>query len=210
MGKRISKLQEYLINNVSPLFIELVDPDDLIGEVKDEFKNQLDTFSIALVSDIRISSLWPVDKQAVSSILKYLVSNSIAFHDPEKKEKKIVVRIDFNLTGSILEVQDNGLGIREEQQSRIFDVFFRGTEDTIGPGMGLFLAKSLVDKMGGTIRCRSTRQEGTSMLISFPYVMAADKTEENFLLKDLETGAHQTAINPVNNELCITAIASAQ
>ena len=76
--------------------------------------------------------------------------------------------IDKYCALKILEVSDNGKGIPEDQQVRIFDVFYRATEDSIVPGMGLFLAQSLAEKMGGCITCTSTLHLGTTIRVSFP------------------------------------------
>ncbi len=169
MDKRISTLQEYLENNQRQLVFEQLDPHQLIQKVIDEFKNQLDAYKIQLIADVLPATGWNMDKYSAVKILKHLISNSIAFHDPEKKERKIIIRVELSESGSILEVYDNGKGIHEEQQKRIFDVFYRGTENTIGLGMGLFLTKSLAENMGGSISCTSKLNEGTSIIVSFPH-----------------------------------------
>ena len=168
MNKRLSTLREYMVNDQHQLVFEQIDPHELIQKATDEFKNQLGVCKIDLVADVEPSALWNIDKNSVLKIFELLISNSIAFHDPEKKERKIIVRVESNDRGSVLEVSDNGKGIPEDQQARIFDVFYRGTEDSIGLGMGLFLAQSLTEKMGGVISCKSTVNEGTTIRISFP------------------------------------------
>ena len=168
MDKMISTLQEYMTNNQRQLVFEQIDPLELIQKIRDEFKNQLGVCEIDLTTDVKLSTRLNTDRYSALKILELLVSNSIAYHDPEKKEKKIIVRVESNEGDTVLEVSDNGKGIPEDQFARIFDVFYRGTENSIGLGMGLFLAKSLIEKMGGAISCKSTVSEGTSILVSFP------------------------------------------
>jgi len=170
MDKMISTLQEYMVNNQRQLEFEQIDPLELIQNTTSEFKNQLGVCKIDLTTDVGPSTGWNIDRYSAHKILEHLISNSIAFHDPEKKDRKINVRFESNTRGSSLEVSDNGKGIPEDQVARIFDVFYRGTEHSIGLGMGLFLVKSLTEKMGGSISCKSTIMEGTAILVSFPNV----------------------------------------
>ena len=168
MDKRLSTLRQYMVNDQHTLVFETIDPLELIQKAKSEFKNQLGVCKIDLVADTGPAPSWTIDKYCALRILEHLISNSIAFHDPEKKESKIIVRVESNDSGSVLEVSDNGKGIPEDQQTRIFDVFYRATEDSIGPGMGLFLAQSLTEKMGGCITSTSTLHLGTTIRVSFP------------------------------------------
>ncbi|OPL19869.1 MAG: hypothetical protein AVO35_02535 [Candidatus Aegiribacteria sp. MLS_C] len=73
----------------------------------------------------------------------------------------------------LLKVVDHGIGIKEEELDRIFDIFFRGDstmrDETVeGIGLGLSLAKRIVDAHGGCIRVRSKLDQGTTMEVSFP------------------------------------------
>ena len=175
MDKLLSTLQEYMVNSQRPLMVEQLDPQEIIQGIRSEFKNQLDACKIDLVSDVPSSTVWDIDKYSTLRILKHLVSNSISFHDSQKKERKIIIHLDSNESGYKLKVSDNGKGIPEDQQKRIFDVFFRGSENSIGVGMGLFLAKSLADKMGGSMSCESKSEEGTTITASFPKVPSQSK-----------------------------------
>jgi signal transduction histidine kinase len=167
MDKMISNLQEYMENCRHRVMPEDIDPNEIIQKAASDFKNQLDTFKIDLIVDTSAGVSWHMDKYVALRILKHLISNSLAFHDPEKKERKITVRVESNERGSILEVSDNGKGIPGDQQANIFEVFFRGTDNSIGLGMGLFLAKGLAEKMGGIITGKSVVDESTSILVSF-------------------------------------------
>jgi signal transduction histidine kinase len=176
----IRKLQEYMTDSHHPIKAQQVDANELIGKIRSEYKNQLDTYGISLLQEVRNASDWVTDSEVVSKILKYLISNSLAYHDPEKDERKIIIRIELNDKGSTIEVGDNGLGIEEEQQEKIFDVFYRGCENSIGAGMGLFLVKSLVEKAGGSIKCQSSLGEGTNIRIYFPTMVR----KENKIIND--------------------------
>jgi signal transduction histidine kinase len=163
----ISKMEIFMRNNQQPANIEVCSPTELVEEIRSEFKHQLDEYAIELQGNHTIPS-WNADKKRILEILKHLVTNSISFHDKTKEMRQIVVSITGGKRNTILKVTDNGLGIQEDQQGRVFDIFFRASTETIGHGMGLFLAKELADKMGATIACKSTIGKGTTISLTIP------------------------------------------
>jgi signal transduction histidine kinase len=74
-------------------------------------------------------------------------------------------------------VNDNGIGISEEYQSKVFDMFFRGHAASSGTGLGLYIVKEIVQKMGGTISLSSSLGEGTSVHLSLPSEKSEIKKE---------------------------------
>jgi signal transduction histidine kinase len=177
MDTLLRKLQEYMVYNHHTLKIHPVDATELTGRIHDEFKIHLDTYAIRLGHEIKNTSQWLMDHDIILRILQHLVSNSIAYFDPEKKDRRIAIKIESTDRGSRVEVCDNGLGIPDDEQEKIFDVFYRAMENSIGSGMGLFLVKDLVEKMGGSISCHSSLGDGTTIRIYFPVLKISKKDE---------------------------------
>jgi signal transduction histidine kinase len=65
-------------------------------------------------------------------------------------------------------VSDNGTGISKDKLSKIFDMFYRGTEISKGSGLGLYIVRETIEKMNGTIRVESVEGQGTSFIIKLP------------------------------------------
>ena len=69
-------------------------------------------------------------------------------------------------------VADNGVGVPEDQQERVFTKFFRGKNvlsmETEGSGLGLFIAKNIVETHRGAIRISSQENKGTTVTITLP------------------------------------------
>jgi signal transduction histidine kinase len=63
---------------------------------------------------------------------------------------------------------DNGTGIKPEYAGRVFEMFYRATENTDGSGLGLYIVKQIVDKMNGTIRLESQYGRGTTIRVNLP------------------------------------------
>jgi signal transduction histidine kinase len=68
-----------------------------------------------------------------------------------------------------MEVKDNGVGIPEQFQSKIFDMFFKANEYSTGSGLGLFIVKSILNKFNGTITFNSVPGQGTVFTLRFPF-----------------------------------------
>ncbi len=121
---------------------------------------------------IRIDADVPIycDAYRLSIIFQNLISNSIKYQDVEKA--KSFIRIEAEVTPQEIRIQfsDNGVGIREEYLSRIFSMFFRATERSEGAGLGLYIVKESVSKLGGEITLESTFNEGTTFNIRLPNI----------------------------------------
>ena len=65
-------------------------------------------------------------------------------------------------------VQDNGQGVEEIYQDRLFDMFFRGNEQSKGNGLGLYIVKKAVNKLSGALHLETIYGKGTTISIWIP------------------------------------------
>jgi signal transduction histidine kinase len=65
-------------------------------------------------------------------------------------------------------IQDNGQGIASEHIDKIFKMFYRAAESSDGSGIGLYIVKEVVQKLGGTIEVRSELGKGTTFSLRIP------------------------------------------
>jgi signal transduction histidine kinase len=68
----------------------------------------------------------------------------------------------------MISFEDNGIGIESAYFEKVFDMFFRGSERSDGAGLGLYIAKETVEKLGGTISLISTIGHGSTFKIVLP------------------------------------------
>lgn len=108
------------------------------------------------------------DKVRMQIILSNLFSNAIKYSDPNKEKSFLSVRAKVENDTLYLEVEDNGLGIEEEFQDQIWDIFFRGNSDVPGSGLGLYILKESVKNLNGTVTLKSKLSEGTTFKIIIP------------------------------------------
>ncbi len=101
-------------------------------------------------------------------IIDNLLENAIQFATPQDPVIKIMVineTYQFNLY-----IEDNGEGIAPENQSRIFEMYFRGSVRSKGSGLGLYVVRKVVERLRGTIQVTSQPGAGTKVQIAFPVV----------------------------------------
>lgn len=113
-------------------------------------------------ADTRVSA----DRRRLGQVIDNLVSNAIKF-SPEGGEVDLAVgAIDGVIT---IEVTDRGIGIPEEERSRLFERFFRSStaldRQIPGTGLGLYISKAIVEAHGGTIRATSALGSGSSFVV---------------------------------------------
>lgn len=107
------------------------------------------------------------DEARVEAILKNLISNAVKYSD---KGKERFINITAKVSGNILnvEIEDNGIGIPETYQGRIYEMFFRATNQSTGSGLGLYIVREMIDKLAGSIQFESVAGEGTKFVITIP------------------------------------------
>jgi PAS domain S-box-containing protein len=106
------------------------------------------------------------DKVLLQSVLQNLMHNAINYSNRHHPQISISARENEDTVE--LQVSDNGDGIAAEIQPRIFEMFYRGHQDSNGSGLGLFIVKNALEKMHGTIRFKTEKGMGTTFFITFP------------------------------------------
>jgi signal transduction histidine kinase len=110
------------------------------------------------------------DKGRVTMILNNLISNSLRYRGAAGSF--VEIRVEVSPAGADILVADNGIGIGEEHQAKVFDMFYRASGKSIGSGLGLYIVKEAVDKLDGSIELKSQPGEGTEFHIHLPNMTA--------------------------------------
>lgn len=108
------------------------------------------------------------DKSRLNIVLNNLVSNAIRYHNPAQKEPFVKVDVKIKENEAQITVADNGIGIKKELHQKVFDMFYRVSENSVGSGLGLYIVKETVDKLKGDIQIESEPGVGTKFLITIP------------------------------------------
>ena len=108
------------------------------------------------------------DPWRIAEILRNLISNSIKYRKLDQGVSEIGIRIHVDHLRAEISFADNGIGIDENSLAKIFEMFYRATEQSDGSGIGLYIVKNAVDKLAGQISVASKPDQGTRFHIILP------------------------------------------
>lgn len=110
-----------------------------------------------------------VDREKIKMVIENLVTNAVKY---TVNRGKIEVKVSKRRGNLLFSVKDNGVGIPKEQQRRVFERFFRSDNivkhQTEGTGLGLYIAKNIVEQSGGKIWFQSIEGLGSVFSFSLP------------------------------------------
>lgn len=101
------------------------------------------------------------------SVIYNLLSNALKYRHPDRVPE-MHLHCHTQADRSVLTVRDNGLGLTEVQQQKIFGLFRRLHAHVEGSGVGLYMVKRIVENAGGTIAVQSTPGVGSAFIVSLP------------------------------------------
>jgi len=164
----ISEILDYSRNHHLPIVSEEINFEEEINQIIKslDYLNKGTTWklSISIIGNSVIKS----DKKRLKIILNNLISNAIKYLNGSKPTSEISITIEQNPNEAIIYVKDNGIGIKQEYLTKIFEMFFRATEKSTGSGLGLYIAKETVERLHGSICVNSTFGEGSIFTVRIP------------------------------------------
>jgi PAS domain S-box-containing protein len=108
------------------------------------------------------------DNKRILVNLNNLIGNAIKYHDKSKQNSYVTISIHSDDSKATIKVEDNGIGIAEDKQSKIFEMFYRGTKFSQGSGLGMYIVKETLEKLNGTITLNSKINVGSTFAVSIP------------------------------------------
>ncbi len=124
--------------------------------------------SIRRIVSVEQADNFYTDPSRLDIILNNLLSNAIKYADLRKPDPYLEVNIRSNDKLAEIRVRDNGEGIPREAEGKIFDMFYRASSNGAGSGLGLYIVKEAILKMGGSISVHSEYGSGTEFVVEIP------------------------------------------
>ncbi|MCX8492294.1 MAG: HAMP domain-containing sensor histidine kinase, partial [Cyclobacteriaceae bacterium] len=141
---------------------------ELTKEVVDGLKYAEDFESISIKYSMPTGLEVETDQARLRVVLSNLIDNSLKYHDPAKENPKLEIFANSSGNQLRIKVQDNGLGISEEYQPNIFEMFYRASENSKGAGLGLYIVNETIKKLNGTIKVTSKIGHGSTFEVVIP------------------------------------------
>src|SRR5438270_9982610 len=151
------------------LNVDSCDIESVAAEALDEMNARAQRRSISLV----LASDGPVriecDRRRLLQLLDNLVSNAVKF-TPDGG--RVEVHVERTLVGAAIEIRDTGVGLEPGDEQRVFDRFYRApravSDQVPGTGLGLFIARAIAERHGGSLVARRRDGGGTILRLELP------------------------------------------
>lgn len=161
---------------------------DFLMELKTMFQAQCEEKKIEfLVEDPAMNPVALTDKMRIKQIFFNIISNAIKYTPTGGSisfgPQNIKVNEEKQQITSEFRVSDTGSGMSDEFQKHLFEPFVQEdtsvTPELQGSGLGLSIAKQLIDKMGGTIKIESQKNQGTTVIVTLTFDLVSDKVHQS-------------------------------
>lgn len=137
-------------------------------QIAHSIKSLLYSERIVLTYQVKQVSDFCTNPSEFRSILSNLVSNAIKYSDLHKSKRNITINFSSDSITGVLIVRDNGIGIKDENISKIMKRNFQVTTSTSGIGLGLHMVATSLNNIGGSIKITSEFGEGSEFRIEIP------------------------------------------
>lgn len=108
------------------------------------------------------------DKRRINVILNNLISNAIKYRDTSKGNPFVYILVHCSKENAIITIEDNGIGIADKEKEKIFEMFYRATALSSGSGLGMYIVKETIEKLGASIHLESELGVGTKITVTIP------------------------------------------
>jgi PAS domain S-box-containing protein len=165
IAELVEMINVYITTKESPLCLDRVDLKETLKLVKAEFAVQLNIRQIDWLEP-NTTPIIKADRLGLVRIFRNLIDNALKYGGDELSE--IRIGVEESDAFYIISVSDNGVGIRQENSEKIFDLFHRDetSRGVQGTGLGLAIVKEVAEHHGGKVRVEAGSAAGTTFYVS--------------------------------------------
>ncbi len=146
---RLIEVHETYLTN--PVIINIDPKQEIINTIDDFSQSSINT-DITIITDLRANSVWNSDKMLFKLIIKNMLQNALHYKDNSHAEIK--VKSEYKKDKLRILFEDNGFGIQEGDEDKVFNIFFKGSPTPGGTGLEIYTAKVAVEKLGGIMKLK--------------------------------------------------------
>ncbi len=135
----------------------------LLDEIKTDIGDLINSTDATIIEQLEVNNI-SYSRKDLRSILFNLISNAIKYRELNRSPR-ITLRTSLASGGILLEVEDNGSGIKKDLIPQLFDKYYRINTAVGGTGLGLFIVKRLLENAHGKIKVESEEGKGSKFSI---------------------------------------------
>jgi PAS domain S-box-containing protein len=176
----IHAILDYSKNGKQEIEYAEIDLHKLVNEICNDLKFIKQAHLLHIETEIQQKVPYWGDKLRLEIILRNFISNAIKYQDFSKSIRYAKIKMKITEKRLSLQVVDNGIGILEAAQPQLFSMFFRANDQSQeqGAGLGLYIVKQAVEKLGGRVSFKSKAGRGTAFFVELPNFLQAEKQKK--------------------------------
>ena len=144
-----------------------MDLPELVDEVTSDLAYLITESKAEIVVDLESCKAISFSQKNLRSIVYNLISNALKYRHPDRAPL-IKITCQQDTEQFILTLQDNGLGLSQQNKGKLFTMFRRFHDHVEGSGVGLYMVKRIVDNAGGKIEVDTEEGTGTTFKVYLP------------------------------------------
>lgn len=168
MDNYIKEIVEYSRNARLNVNLTQVPIKKVVLEVVNTLKYSIDTNKVQIEIHVSDSFNIKTDESRLRVILNNLIANAFKYQDYSKPNPFLKIKAVAEDKRKLIQIEDNGIGIKSEYHTKLFEMFYRATDTSTGSGLGLYIAQEAVDKLQGQITFESEFGKGSVFTIILP------------------------------------------
>ncbi len=162
----LKDLVSITFNNKAELKAEHFLLEEEIQSIVNEFEDKYPLVKVEIHATEEIK--FYTDPKRVQIIFRNIIWNALKYHHEESSSPKVGIDLICTHESAVIKFSDNGIGIEEKYHALIFEMFFRGAAKYSGTGLGLYIVKVMVEKLGGKISVTSAKGKGSEFILELP------------------------------------------
>jgi signal transduction histidine kinase len=159
--------------------IHLIDFNELIDNILESIDYMKGFDEVKITKNISSTQKFYSDKSMLISLFQNLIDNAVKYKKENIKDSFLKIAVIDENNGVKITFADNGIGIPDNLQKNIYNMFFRATSASSGSGLGLYTVKHCVKKLDGHISHESKEHVGTTFSVYLP-------NEKNHITEKIE------------------------
>lgn len=164
----ITSIIDYYRNTRGTEAIQEIDFKELLADILTAIEYLPEFKRLNIQIDVKQQGSFKSDVVKLRIVLNNLLSNAVKFQQPNNNLSKLNIFINSFEDKCTIKIEDNGIGIAQNELENIFKMFYRAESFSNGSGLGLYIVQEAIAKLKGVIQVQSTLNVGTTFEITLP------------------------------------------
>ena len=169
----IQDLTNFSRNARTEIRHERIDFQEMVDTIFEQHKFMDEDKQVELRSTIDQTVDFYSDGNRLQVMFSNIISNAVKYNNSQAEQALVEIEIGVEAEQAAVRISDNGIGIGAEHLDRIFEMFYRATNERQGSGLGLYIVKETVDKLNGKVEVTSEQGIGTTFKFIIPNTLPA-------------------------------------